>query len=289
MSTFDTTTVEPEATVDVVAAERYVIPAGVQHEYVATRTAAQFVPFLLPHLRPGMSVLDCGCGTGSMTLDLAGRVAPGRVVGVDVDESQLALARASAADRELDGVEFARASVYELPFADATFDVVLANTVLFHLSDPVRALSEMRRVLRPGGIAAVSDDDLSTSVYSPGLPELGQLLDLLMKAIRRSGGSPSYSRHLRGLMLQAGFAHTEGFALTPETYGQSSMTRWFTTFMRELFASDLKTLSLAEGWTTDEELAGWLRPLQDWGQRPDAFVSWLYCAALGWNGEAVTV
>lgn len=221
-----------------------------------------------------------------MTLDLAERVAPGRVVGVDVDESQLALARASAADRTLDGVEFTRGSVYELPFADATFDVVLANTVLFHLSDPVRALSEMRRVLRPGGIAAVSDDDLSTSVYSPDLPELGRLLDLLMKGLRRSGASPSYSRHLRALMLQAGFAHTEGFALAPEIYGESSTTALFATLVRDLFDSgDLKTLSLAEGSTTDEELSASLQSLQDWGRRPDAFVSWLYCAALGWNGE----
>jgi ubiquinone/menaquinone biosynthesis C-methylase UbiE len=286
MRTLDNTTADDKATVPVAATERYLFPAAVQHQYVATRKAAQFVPFLLPHLRAGMSVLDCGCGTGSMTLDLARRVAPGRVAGVDVDEAQLAVASASARELALEGVEFTPGSVYELPFADATFDVVVANTVLFHLSDPVRALTEMRRVLRPGGIAAVSDDDLSTVVYSPELPELGRLRDVLIKALRRSGASPSYSRHLRALMRQAGFEHTEGFGLAPETYGGGSTTRAFATKLGELFGSGhLRTLALAEGWMTEAELSASVRTLEQWGLRPDAFVSWLYCAALGWKGE----
>jgi len=268
------------------AVKRYLIPAGVQHRYVGVRRAAHFVPFLLPHLRAGMSVLDCGCGTGSLTLDLAESVAPGRVIGLDVDESQLAVARASADNRRLDGVEFSRGSVYELPFADATFDVVLANAVLIHLADPVQALREMRRVLRPGGIAAVSDDDLSTVVFSPDLPELRRLRDLFVQALCRSGGNPTYSRHLRALMLEAGFVRTEGFALAPETYAESSTTRWFATFLRGLFgAGDLRTLCLEEGWTTEEELSRFLQVAQAWSRRPDAFATWLYCAALGWQDE----
>jgi SAM-dependent methyltransferase len=255
---------------------------------VEARTAVQFVPFLLAHLRPGMSLLDCGCGTGSLTLDLAALVAPGRAVGVDVDASQLALGRDAAIDRGIDTVEFIEGSVYELPFAEATFDVVLANTVLMHLGDPLRALREMRRVLRPGGIAAVSDDDLSTAVWSPERPGLGRLRDLMLDGLARSGGSPRYSRHLRALMGEAGFARTEGFALTPETYGNSATTRWFAEFLCGLYGDgDLKTLLLAEGLTTEEELSGLLASARDWGERPDAYCTHLYCAALGWAGPPV--
>lgn len=110
-----------------------------QESYVGTRTAAVWVPFFLPHLRPGMSLLDCGCSVGSITLDLAERVAPGQVVGIDLNESRLATARAEAERRGLGNVRFESASIYDLPFPDASFDAALAHTLLFHLNDPARA------------------------------------------------------------------------------------------------------------------------------------------------------
>src|SRR5947209_19784679 len=101
---------------DAMAAEEvYMISDREQVSYTGTRTAADWVPFLLPHLRTGMSLLDCGCGVGSITLDLAERVAPGQVVGVDLDEGQLAMARVEAERRGLANVRFEVASIYDLP------------------------------------------------------------------------------------------------------------------------------------------------------------------------------
>ena len=74
--------------------------AEMQQSNVGTRSAAERVPFFVPHLRPGMSVLECGCGVGSITRDLAARVAPGPVVGIDVGEGQLAVARSEADRRD---------------------------------------------------------------------------------------------------------------------------------------------------------------------------------------------
>ncbi len=82
-----------------------------QESYVGTRTATEWVPYFLPHLRPGMSLLDCGCGVGSITLDLAGRVAPGQVIGIDLDEKQLAMARTEAERRGLSNIRFETASI----------------------------------------------------------------------------------------------------------------------------------------------------------------------------------
>jgi ubiquinone/menaquinone biosynthesis C-methylase UbiE len=264
-------------------AERYVIDPSVQPGYVGSRDARTFLPFLLPHLRPGMDILDAGCGVGAIALDLAASVEPRRMVGVDVDASQIDAARLSAADRGLTNAEFSVGSAYDLPFDDATFDVVYANAVFMYLREPVRALAELRRVLRPGGIAAVSDDDISTVVFSPDFPELRFATDLFVKAVAHEGGNTSYSRHLRRLMLDAGFVRTQGFALAPETYGDAESTQWIAEFAIGLFTSPSMTDTiLTEGWATQAEIDRLANVFGEWAKRPDAFMTWLYCAAIGW-------
>ena len=104
------------------------------------RTAANSAPHLIPHLRPGLDLLDVGCGPGTITADLAARVTPGRIVGMDRSPEVIA---AAAADHP--EVRFEVGDVYALDAADASFDVVHAHQVLQHLSDPVAALRDMRR------------------------------------------------------------------------------------------------------------------------------------------------
>jgi ubiquinone/menaquinone biosynthesis C-methylase UbiE len=138
-----------------------------------------------------MRLLDCGYGVGSITVQLADIVTPGETVGVDVDAAQLELARAAAAVRGMGNVRFTVGSIYELPFADASFDVALAHTVLQHLSEPLSALKELRRVLAPGGIAAVSDDDLRTWVVAPeGSAVYRWMAELVPLQIAANGGQP---------------------------------------------------------------------------------------------------
>jgi len=119
------------------------------------RNVANSAAYLVPHLAPGQTLLDVGCGPGTLTADLARRVAPGTVVGLDRAESVLEEARASTEEN----VRFATGDVYDLPFANAAFDVVHAHQVLQHLTDPVAALREMNRVCRPDGVVAVRDAD----------------------------------------------------------------------------------------------------------------------------------
>jgi ubiquinone/menaquinone biosynthesis C-methylase UbiE len=258
--------------------------AEAQRTYVGVRRAKDWVGFFLPHLKQGFSLLDCGCGVGSITLDLAELVAPGNVIGMDMDEGQLEIARASAKERGLTNITFEQGDVYELRFKSETFDAVLAHTLLYHLSDPLRALKELRRVLKSGGIAAVSDDDFNTITVSPEHPNIKHITDIWKQVVLFNGGSPFYSRNLRGLMLDAGFARTEGFAVATEHYGRLEETRRMASVMAQQMGDPLlMNLAVSQGWATKDEMIEIVKWLPEWGERPDAFMAILYCAALGWN------
>lgn len=263
---------------------RYIIDASVQHDYVGERDARTFLPFVMPHLRPGLSILDVGCGVGAIALDLAGSVDPARIVGIDLDPVQIGVARTTARERGIEGAAFEVGSALQLPFPDGSFDVVYATAVVLYLRDPVRALAEMRRVLRPGGIAAVADDDVSTVVFSPDLPELRLAASLFERAVAREGGNTRYSRHLRRLARHAGFARSEGFAYAPEVYGDLRGTRRFADFAGgALGAPTMADTIVGEGWATRAELDRVLAVLDGWASDPDAFAAWLYCAVVAWK------
>jgi SAM-dependent methyltransferase len=258
--------------------------AEAQQTYVGVRRARDWVGFFLPHLRSGFHVLDCGCGVGSITLDIAEIVAPGKVIGVDMDETQLAVARSTAEERGLTNVSFEQGNVYQLRFDSGSFDAALAHTLLYHLSEPLCAMEELRRVLKPTGVVAISDDDFSTMRFSPDPPIAHKMVDMMTKVVLFNGGSPFYSPRLRGLLLQAGFARTEGFAVAADHYGRLDETRRLAYIMSRLLGdAALSNLAIGQGWATKEEMDEMIAWVKDWGERPDAFMAVMYCAALGWN------
>src|SRR5687767_1278399 len=114
-----------------------------------------------------MRLIDCGCGPGTITADLALLVTPGETVGVDVREEAVAAARSVAAERGLSTASFRTASVYELPFPDGHFDAAFACAVVQHLASPLAALREIRRVLRPGGVLGIVDGSSATAFRYP--------------------------------------------------------------------------------------------------------------------------
>ena len=132
------------------------VPLEVAESYEAVFVPALFAPLApllldVADVLPGQRVLDVACGTGIVARTAAAVVGPaGRVVGVDLNESMLTVARAVAPD-----IEFHRSDAAALPFADGSFDVALCQSGLMFMPDVVAALSEMRRVVAPRGRVAV--------------------------------------------------------------------------------------------------------------------------------------
>ena len=156
-------------------------------------------------VRPGMRVVDFGCGTGHTTVSLA-RLAghSGSVVGVDASREQLELARARAAELNLDNIEFVEASVYETQLARGSFDAAYARLILCHLQRPADMLGEMLAVLKPGGILICEDLDISTLATDPPTEAYREIVQLSLELGRQRGVDYCMGAHLYHLLVQAG-------------------------------------------------------------------------------------
>jgi ubiquinone/menaquinone biosynthesis C-methylase UbiE len=169
------------------------------------RTAENSASYLIPHLRPGMTLLDIGCGPGTITTDLALLVGPGQVIGLDSSADVVAQAQEHAAPLGLANLRFEVGDLFALSFDDATFDVVHAHQVLQHLTDPVAALVELRRVLRPEGLLAARDGDFGAFTWAPADPVLDRWMQLYLAITTRNGHNALVGRSLLALAHEAGF------------------------------------------------------------------------------------
>jgi 2-polyprenyl-3-methyl-5-hydroxy-6-metoxy-1,4-benzoquinol methylase len=168
------------------------------------RTVENSAAYLAPHLRAGVSVLDVGCGAGTITVDLARRAAPGPVVGIDVSEAVLEQARDTAADAGVDNVTFTLADITAGEVGLGRFDVVHAHQVLLHLTDPVAALRAMLGLARPGGLLAARDTDYAAAFWWPADPRLDRWLEIYRAVAHDNGAEPDAGRRLMAWAHAAG-------------------------------------------------------------------------------------
>ncbi|MEE1753922.1 methyltransferase domain-containing protein [Streptomyces sp. SP18CS02] len=235
------------------------------------RTAANSAGHLLGELRPGLDVLDVGCGPGTITADLAALVAPGRVTAVDASAAVLDQARAVTDERGLDNVRFAVADAHALEFADGSFDVVHAHQVLQHVGDPVKALREMRRVCRPGGVVAVRDSDYAAFAWFPEVPVLDDWLGLYRQVARANGGEPDAGRRLLSWARRAGFTDITASASTWCYATPEERSWWSGLWADRTTASVYARLAVEGGHATGERLAAIAAGWREWGRQDDAW------------------
>jgi SAM-dependent methyltransferase len=236
------------------------------------RTAENSAAYLLDHLEPGMSVLDVGCGPGTITADLAARVAPGRVTAVEVTAEALGLARAEAERRGVANIDFVVADVIDLALPGDSYDVVHAHQILQHVGDPVQALREMRRVAVPDGLVAARDSDYAGFTWYPELPELDEWLALYRRVARANGGEPDAGRRLLSWARQAGFTDVTPSAGTWCFATAEDRVWWGGMWADRIVQSALADRARASGAATDDDLRRISAAWRDWATDGDGWL-----------------
>jgi SAM-dependent methyltransferase len=235
--------------------------------FMRHRRAETHAPFSAHLFRPGMAVLDCGCGPGSITLDLARLVQPGRVVGIDAQGEQFADSQRIAAQEGLD-LRFEAASITALPFPDAAFDAVFSHALFEHLSDPAAAAREIARVLKSGGFAALRSPDWGGFLLHPYPPAVERAIALYRLMQGRNGGDTEAGRKLPALLRAAGFVRVLPSA-SYEIYDDPKRI------------ADYLALQLERADTADSTAAA--TALREWSTHPDAYFAQAWGEAVGWK------
>ncbi|WP_049574254.1 class I SAM-dependent methyltransferase [Streptomyces sp. SBT349] len=244
------------------------------------RTAENSAAHLLPRLRPGLSLLDVGCGPGTLTADLAERVAPGAVTALDHAPGILQEARATVEGRGVEGVDFRVGDVHALDLPDASFDVVHAHQVLQHVTDPVGALREMGRVCRPGGVVAVRESDYAAMTWYPRVPGLDEWQALYRRVATENGGEPDAGRRVSSWARRAGFAEVTATASVWCFSSPEDRAWWSESWAERSTASAFARRAVDGGHATPGDLAGLAAAWRAWGERPDGWFTVLHGEAL---------
>ncbi len=229
-------------------------------------------------VRAGLACLDFGCGGGDATLELARRALPGRVVGLDIDDTKLEMARAEAKERGVANVEFRNADIRRSAVAPE-FDVVYSRFLLTHLSDPADAVAALFRCLRRGGQIALEDIDFSGYFTYPECRAFRRYHALYCATVSKRGGDPNIGPRLPSLLAQGGFVDVGVSVVQPVALeGEAKL-------LTPLTMENIAEAVLEDGLATREEIddvvrelyafaadpttvAGTPRIVQAWGRRP---------------------
>ena len=260
-------------------------------DWNAQRRIETSASFFVPYIQPGLRLLDCGCGPGSMTLDFADWLAPGEVVGVDIDDGALARAKATAAERGVKNVSFEKGDIFNLDFPDASFDAVWTSSIMQWIKGPSRALREVFRVLKPGGVYASRDRDRRGDIFGNNNKVVRRALNLhYWQNEYWSGGDLSIGGKMRSYILKAGFENVVTVA-SYENHGEPGAARFMVGMYDRALKEDERPWSVKiikeKGWADDDDLARMIDAWQAWGEDPRSFYSICRVENVAWKPQQV--
>ena len=244
------------------------------------RSAETHAAHLLPRLKAGLRVLDFGCGPGTITVGLAKAVETGEVHGIDMEESQIGLARAAAEAGGHGNATFHVGDVTDLPFEDDYFDVAHCHAVLMHVPDTGGVLAEVMRVLKPGGIISSREFFVASSFLEPSNENIHAAWATFSRLLAANGGHPQMGKELKNTFLEAGFSDiwaggSFDFFSTAEdvAFLHGFIKDWF--YSPEVIAAATKY-----GLATHEQFDAWSNAMDEWKDLAGA------CGAFAF-GEAI--
>jgi ubiquinone/menaquinone biosynthesis C-methylase UbiE len=247
----------------------------------AKRTAENSAAFFLPFLKPGMRLLDVGCGPGSITAGLALRVEPGETIGIDPSPGVIDTARSLAKGPE--HLTFEVGNIYEPRFVAESFDAVFAHQVLQHLTRPVDALRQMRRLLNPGGMVGVRDVDWGSATFYPENEGMRRFLALYHELAQRNGGQPNAGRYMRRWFRNAGFADARTTTSTVSYTDRAGTEEWGDTYAERTLHSNVANRALEFALATRSDLEEIAAAWRAWGRDPDAFFCFSNTEVVAWK------
>jgi len=243
------------------------------------RTARSHAAFFVPYLKSGMDLLDCGCGPGTITLGFAELVKPGIAVGTDIEASQVAMATAQAAKEDVSNARFEVANVYSLPFADESFDAFFMSAVLGNLQEPMRALREAYRVLKPGGVIGVKEFDHGGDIVYPLEPAMAKYDELYRRLRSEFGHNSEGGRMIGAQLLDVGFGGLQ-MSASFETLSDPKVLRNAAQVFIGLLAEGWSEAFTSRGWANEHDVQAmrdaWLR----FAEFPGALFGAAWCEAV---------
>jgi ubiquinone/menaquinone biosynthesis C-methylase UbiE len=233
--------------------------------------------------KPGLSVLEVGCGSGVVSREVAKRISPSKLTAIDVDPVFLEKARQLADVQRIKNISFQQTNVNEMRFPDQEFDVSFCNLVLMHLARPLDALLQMKRVTRKGGKVAVSEADHDCGAEYPTFPKMEEIGERIRSwQAEHKEMDPKMGRKLASLFVEAGFEKLE---IHPFTGCISKITNpdlfEIATEQGRTEYSIMKPKWLAQGLCTESEFDLALQELTEFAKDPGAFISWTTFLAIG--------
>lgn len=247
------------------------------------RTAGQQAAFVLPYLRPGLKLLDVGCGPGTITLGLAQAVAPGHVTGIDHDATHVAEATALAEEQGISNMSFQIGNALSLPFEDGTFDAAFENNVFTHLAhDAPQAAGEVYRVLKPGGIFAARDVNVDAVVWGHLTDPLKQLDRLLVAWQQSRGSDVTLGKRLPAILREAGFNNTIK-GVSADTKGDLEAVCSHAEITIFLLDGPFGQAIVDKGWADRSTVERLKDSVREWSEHPDIFFANVHVEVIGWK------
>jgi len=244
---------------------------------MAPRTLANSHPTLLPLLAPGVSVLDVGSGPGALTAEIARRVAPGRVVGLDVNREMARLAAEQHASPLIPNLVFAVGDIRAAEW-HGEFDVVNAARTLQWIPDCPTALSRMVRATAPGGRVVAMDADLARVEWSGPPRPWSRFVSAFLEWRAAQGLENTLASRLPELLRKSGLAEVESVPRVTRVRATDADFFRLAGAWRMLAESRGRQM-VAAGLLGERERSLALASFTRWMQRPGAAqTTWEACA-----------